>query len=208
MADRKQRKKARKSKVGLKNSVTTALPIHTIYFYYLKFDSLGEYETRLYYQFNNDTPIENLEHDIATLAINAYRNGNNPPCLGGEVDDLYRRRKSYFVVVVEGWALEPIAPMELKRVDAHGNQYPSNHTFSHPQYFEVTVANVAGRKVILPGAFCLNVMQSATYPGSDLGEMQPREFEDFELYLNLVPPVFHEYPDSGGTNMGPPIGPP
>lgn len=173
-------------------------PIHCIYFYYIKVTPAGP-ETRVYYRFDKTIPVTNIANEITTLTINAYNDMNNPPCLGSEMSDLDWRRKSYIVVMVEGHTLGN-PPFRMQE-----DNHPNPNTFGRVTPARVEVTDGNGDPLTLTGGYVKNTMKHYAR-ADDLEKNDPGE--SFRVILNPPIPSIVRYPDSGGTNMGPPVPPP
>lgn len=172
-------------------------PIHCIYFYYIKVITGGS-ELRVYYRFDKRNPVTNIVNEITKLTINAFEDENNPPCIGNEVSDVDWRRKSYIVVMVEDYRLNR-PPFGMQSELGKENRF----TFGRVTSVTVPVTDNNGNSKNIMGGYLINTMKHYVY-GDDLLEEDAGEL--FKIILN--PPILEFYPDSGGTNMGPPIGPP
>ena len=178
-----------------------------IYLYYIKFLQGAQYpQTRAYFCFDylnvgyNEDDLKNL---ITRFAINAHADGNSPPCYGTTLDDIYRRRKGYVVVVVDAADLGPgDATIEFEG-QFDGSKNDAKHTLSVPKEMQVSVYE-GGRVRTIVAFFSANGMKE-----TDKSDLDPGEYEWFEFTLTSAKkPRGLPYEDSGGTNMGPPVGPP
>ncbi len=168
-------------------------PIHTIYFYYFKYVG-GTPALQVYCKFSH-TPIPDLDGEIRALAENALLNGDAPPMLGDTMRDIIRRRKGLIAIAVDG---ATFVSFEMKTM---GNN-PTGYTFGGQTPFELQLIDGQGQPVTITGAYFENWMQAEG--GGNVGPYPGEEFRPTLRVHGFVP----FYPDSGGTNMGPPIGPP
>jgi len=176
-----------------------------VYLYYLgEQDSVGRRPVRHYYRaFNNQIPRAELESVVVELARNARRHDSSPPPIGADWRYMVWDRISYLVVVVDDPAvvLDPKAIVFTQKHDAQ-----PNHSFFDAQNAIINIAEPGESARRVPVVSCINHMKMNANGDPQVG---PRKHH-FDLYgSNLpLPDLKLEYPDSGGTNMGPPVGPP
>jgi hypothetical protein len=169
-----------------------------IYFYYL-YMSGGSYSTRHYYYTDGrNQPIHHssVKAIVAQLAANAARDGNSPPKYGVDGRYVVWSRISYIAFVVDE-----------NRVQWDGDAITIDPVLGLPNhsFYDGTDTTVTVNGASRPAAWCVNYMKDAV--GADLGDAD----EKYQFHLQIgagariLRPMF---PDSGGTNMGPPVPPP
>lgn len=178
-----------------------------IYLYYIKFPQEEQsLQTRAYFCFDyleNEYSDDDLKNLIARFAINAHADGNSPPCYGTTLDDIYRRRKGYVVVVVDAEDLSPGEASIAFEGHFDGSKNDATHTLSAPKEMQVAVYE-GGKVRTLVAFFSANSMKE-----TDKSELDAGEYERFDFTLTSIKEARSlPYQDSGGTNMGPPVGPP
>jgi hypothetical protein len=176
-----------------------------MYFYYIK--SLGRrvdpFIRRYYYVRDNEHIFyEELEDLVRDLTVNARKDADrqDPPPDGDSLDHNVWSRKSYIAFVLDNWNTtfvedEPILLDHLR-------EGKINRSFFDGWCRRVDMppdGSGSNRRSVL----CfMNHMKRGAF-----GDLR-RENAFMSFRLNIRPPPFRGYPDSGGTNMGPPIGPP
>lgn len=181
-------KKARSAQVK-----TADLPVYCVYLYHFKGNALTQYEIidcdRPFYNGNETT--QELNTKLADVIQNAVKNNPHYYCKG---EHMIMRRKSILAFAFES------TDTATKNGRAEFLSYLGNdggHTFSKHSDFDCTRD---GRTYYV--TYCLNSMKSY-WGDEDLGDMQ---FERFHINLPFQPKS--KEPGTGGTNQGPPIGPP
>ncbi len=174
--------------------------LHAVYFYYL--DRGGEWE--VYEWWDPGKPID-LESAIIHLADNAQGSKNNPPYYTKDLSLVRMRRQSYvaFAVSAQDWTLGLSNEIKVTGNDDFGHPISNGaYTFANT----VTHPSLVGKPTApLLVVYFENAMMSVRG-----GQLADREFETFRFEL----PFFAQRkkrvraPDSGGTNMGPPVPPP
>ena len=199
-AKKKSADKSASKKINKASRPVTRINHHSIYLYYARIKSNGTIDReRVYFFHKKHAPITNVETKIADMADNAVHDNDDPPAYGGKIKDLVRRRKGYFVLVIDStrYKVDQNNPMTFAGT---GPANDGSHTFINARYMPVAV----GSKV-LDVIICENIMRKHS-TGNDLGD---NESETFDLTVNFIPSLPRGmFPDSGGTNMGPPLGPP
>lgn len=200
---KKPKKKGDKQKPG--NLASAIVENCCIYFYYLAKDKNNKLICRSYYFFDrsvNLSTVEKLRQQIIVLSANARIDGDYPPCHGDRFSDLaMRKRDSFYVVVVddEEYKFSQDDPLRLKTVE----KYPvdASYTFSKSYELDLDMSGYETGPDSITAAYRKNYLKNRL--GNVLNE---NESESFNLYLNPGIPTI--VPDSGGTNMGPPVPPP
>lgn len=173
---------------------------HTIYFYYAAPTGGGSgYDVRAYIwcEDNKILPAA-LPGHIARLTSNARQNGSNPKPIGKSLNDVPWWRISYLVVALEDpTGFDADNAVEITRDDGSANGHP-NHCFFDGGDGSITV----------PGEADIQAMWTVNYMKNKSGKDIPKgKVHKFIFRFNPARgrPF---YPDSGGTNMGPPVPPP
>lgn len=200
----KKGKKAAASRRGGSRIVRNYEPC--IYLYYLKFGTTGTKPKSITVHYFFD-PASNIliEDKIRDLALSIYKLGvRDPTCYGDSFSDMVRRRKGYFVIVVEDERNRKLSMLTFDdRIDFDFK--PENfgkHTFEKPKYMEVKTTSVN-----LQIAYCFNRMKSKKLSRYDK-DLEVGERENFGYSLQFDNEKGAGYSDSGGTNLGPPVPPP
>lgn len=188
--------------MGVKNKGKTEDDrIYAVYLYY--FESPGSVKIYEWWDPGNalDTP-KKVRDRIETLVKNASGTKNYPPYYTNDPDIMMMRRRSYLAFSVKSSDYDDGIPsyMSVSGKNNFGEKIPSTHTFQEFDGFTV-VDGVKKHYVV----YCKNLM--ASYFG---GKLRPKEAEEFRFRLpftNRRSGGTRE-PDSGGTNMGPPVPPP
>lgn len=175
---------------------------HCIYFYYIGPLNTDHYNTILHYYYPGDgTPLdpESLLAKIRELIANArIRNLRDqlPPPIGENWEFVVWNRISYvvFAVDIPGAVFNQA---ELVVTQEYGGTY--NWSFFDAQ----RATSIDDCQVVT----CINHMKRDS-SFNELGAES--QYFHFDLLTDpeLEWPGKRRYPDSGGTNMGPPIGPP
>jgi hypothetical protein len=183
----------KKDKTNSVRKGTPDLPIFCVYLYHFNGNTLKQYEI-----IDCDTPVyEGNETDrvmqgkIEIIIQNAVN--NTPPyyCDGNKI---FMRRKSILVFAFE--SVEPTTQNGHATFQSYmGND--GSHTFYNHRYFTFTRD---GRKYDV--SYCLNRMRS-----TDGGDLADLEYERFAIDLPFQKKRGRQ-PGTGGTNQGPPVGPP
>ena len=181
--------------------------VHTAYFYHLRFESDGTYEVTAYEYFDIDRPLEKVENVAAHLIENALDpNGRDPRPYGTDFDALFRRRKGYFIVALEGAEFASNDPITFK---CDGATYTSSkgsqgrHTFKPLGTFQLSTST--------GGAFSVTAYLNIARSLKKGVELDHGEWEHYAIELAIkagASAVERLFDDSGGTNMGPPPPPP
>lgn len=179
---------------------------HSIYFYYVGpeyIDGSGDPYRKVfhYYYFDPDRPIyhDEVEDRVTALAENARRHPSRqyPPAHGEDFKYVVWDCKSYIVFLVDD-------DIELERdgaVDFQPTIWGGGDNHSFFDAWDMSI-EVAGN--LRPAVGCVNYMKR-DLSGADLGRIK-------QVFTVTVNPKTGSkrltWPDSGGTNNGPPIGPP
>ncbi len=183
-----------------------------IYLYYLKFPSAqaGPPETRAYFCYaDGDTSVEaQIDGIVRTFALNAHINGNHPRSIGRNLDAMPRYKKGILAIVVDVPGQQPgdgELTFEGKFNDVGPWRPNPVHTLLHPpRQIGVAVSDGQGGTRDIIAFYSFNGLNEPDY--SDLDE---DEFERIQFTLSFPGALTNfPYQDSGGTNMGPPTGPP
>jgi hypothetical protein len=180
----------------------------SIYLYYIQLQPRVE---RAYYYFDfYEKPFTEAElmDELTELVANAFHNGTTPPSIGSTLSDLKWRRKGHVVIAVDagGAYVDPGTPLTLKGKATRGDN-DGTHTFGGVKYAKVSVHIDAANTKEIEIIYSYNDMQS--YGASPPRDLIEGETETFELTVTPKSgPVALWVPDSGGTNMGPPVPPP
>lgn len=185
----------------------------SIYFYYIgPKDAGGSRSVKHYFYVHGydtiaDPPrpaASELEERVRLLAINARSGGNNPPQCGEAWKFIVWNHKSYLVILIDDPDIRfaPDAGLEF----VQDNNGTPNHSFFDAREFYVSLSYPGGPQ-LAPALCCINHMKR-NEAGDDLGDYP--EFFNFVLHTNkqLGQRYLLDYPDAGGTNMGPPAPPP
>lgn len=174
---------------------------HCIYFYYIgELDSDGYNPIFHYYYPGDKTPIDpaGLQTKIRALITNAKDNDlpdQLPPSIGENWKFVVWERISYIVFAIDIPGIV-LGPKQL----AFTQQPNSTYNWS---FFDAQPATLIDGCTVIT---CINHMKA----DSAFKELEyAKQYFHFDLQTDpeLQWPK-DRYPDSGGTNMGPPIGPP
>lgn len=184
---------------------------YTLYLYYLRFTRTNSRPSSItaHYYFNPDPANPITQAFIEQTAREIYSSGAaHPTCYGTSFDDLVRRRKSYFAVVVELDDDSEINGQVSLKLDyvfiPQVSHRDAAHTFKRPRHFAVNV----GTKTI-KGVYYENLIERATGIGHfGLAEDHWYHLKFTRKDLRLFDETENNFNDSGGTNMGPPVPPP
>ena len=178
-----------------------AIP-HCIFFYYIKKNAGGNYYNvrHYYYPGELDQPLATqaaVKAKVEALVANARIPEENqcPPPIGADWEYPVWDRKSYLAIFIDNPNVALLSPaIEFTQRPATTDTY--NYSF-----FDAWEDTIDGRPVI----FCINHMKMDA-PGTDLNFAA----QYYHFDLNTNPPLRFSiaFPDSGGTNMGPPVPPP
>jgi hypothetical protein len=142
--------------------------------------------------------------DIVTaLSTNAKKDENDqiPPPDGSGLNFIVWRKKSYIVFVVD----DPAVVLSKKAAFNIGSSVggtPNHSFFDAWDMPDIDLSEQGDGSRMASAVCCINHMK-ANDAGDDLGSTAQR-FR-FRLHPDPRHPL---YPDSGGTNMGPPVPPP
>jgi hypothetical protein len=174
-----------------------------IYFYYIGEPTDG-YQTVLHYYYtgtNEPIMTEELRTKIKDLVLNARkRSWQNPPPCGSDGRYIVWTRKSYLVIAVDNpsYRFDP-------------NQQAV--VFKEPQdtFFDgwddkINIPDASGNRHV--SVFCCINYMKKNAAGDDLEDADSDPPQPIIFDVNPNPLIQVPFPDSGGTNMGPPVPPP
>lgn len=187
---------------------------YTIYFYYIGPNPNGHPDVREYYRTGRELRHrEDVESAVKELTVNARkpRGEQSPPPTNVFWKNMVWKRKSYIAILID----DPLFRFKRPGVifDRDYGSLP-NHSFYDAWDREIDIPTDDDQPSQCALVCFINHMKDAV--GNDLDERE----EHFHFDLYTEPPlrdrsqvlgervVRPRYPDSGGTNMGPPIGPP
>ena len=174
-----------------------------IYFYFIEpehktADGIVRDIWHYYYaEYERSIDIEEVEYIVRNLSLNATlpRLDQVPPPDGYGFQNLVWTRKSYIVF----FSNDP--KFNFKKGGGITFDQPGGFAFNY-SFFDAWDMDFDFGQGNRTAVGCINHMKKDE-SGLDLGRAKRR------YHFNLVPdkrPIF--FPDSGGTNMGPPVGPP
>jgi hypothetical protein len=177
----------------------------SLYYYHIT-EERGGLITAEYKVASVDEEIRKSDIEDLTrrLALNARRPPREQFPIGRTVRwrDVVWRRRSYFVAVIDIPGTVFKEPAMIFKADWDG--YP-NYTFYDGENFSVEVGAST-----LSAFYCMNHMKR-DQAGTGLGKGLPVEHRKYSFDFNTEPTLERRgtpvYPDSGGTNTGPPIPP-
>jgi hypothetical protein len=179
---------------------------HTAYFYLVQNYAPGSYSVKAYEYVDIYHPLNDVKGLVNHLVQNATgRNGTDPRCYGTAMDELMRRRKSYFIVASDKYTFDDNEPVTFAGVDTYGATNDGKHTFFLIEVLHHVPTATGGTVDV---AVYGNEMISSSANGSTL---RKKEWEDYRITLNFIDAKHDErllFDGSGGTNMGPPPPPP
>jgi hypothetical protein len=191
----------------------------------------GPIEARHYYYSHGEKKLRfrSVKRIIRELGLNARSDKETPhsgvpPIHGTAFQDIYWRRKSYLVILIDykngakKWGLEKLNALTFIPDTTLG--YEENHSFFDGRDYEVDLSDRKDGSEMRAAICCINHL-TKNDQGDDLSyENNKLGTQGFKLHINFDPPfvetskahgrsdVVIMYPDSGGTNMGPPVPPP
>jgi hypothetical protein len=175
----------------------------SIYFYYV---TAGLASAKHFYftNGNKQIPYGSVEEEIKKLGRNAERTSGiaSPPQYGENFKHVVWSRRSYFVIMFR----DPV-PLTAKALSfmPRAGHAKTNHTF-YDAYQKIIDISASGAAKDRTTIIAINHMT-----GDDQGT--PLGSEDFFNFdVSFTQPVPYRrtsvrYPNSGGTNMGPPVPP-
>jgi hypothetical protein len=183
-----------------------------IYLYYLKFTSTqaDPVETRAYFcSADGDTSNQaQIDGFVRTFAVNAHMNDIHPRSIGPNLDAMPRYRKGIIAIVVDvpGQTPEDGELTFEGRFNGAGAWRIPTHTLSlPPRPIGVAVSDGHGGTREIIAFYSYNGLNEPL----DMSDLDKGEFEQFLFELKFPGALTgFPYQDSGGTNMGPPTGPP
>jgi hypothetical protein len=186
-----------------------AIAPHSMYFYYMipgMEDDLSDAEVRSYF-FDNVSddgkpyPITDVLATVRYLAVNARDDLDWPPRISGGIGDVKWRQKSYIVFLI---ASRTIKFKHHEGIKVKGNgSYGMNHAFYDGFDRDIEI-DFPGTGLETMNMFCCT-NHICDPDGKNLGNrVQDKIY--FRLQFEGFAALF--LPDSGGTNMGPPVSPP
>lgn len=182
---------------------------HSIYFYYMipgASSDLGDADVRSYYYDNVidgvQVPIGTGELDgvVRMLAVNASDQLDWPPRMYGGIGDVKWRQKSYIVLLIAS-STTKFKHLEGIKVKG-GGSYGMNHALYDAFDKDIEIDFPRTGRETMNMFCCTNHICDAD--GKDLGNV--KDWIPFTLQFAGPHALF--LPDSGGTNMGPPVSPP
>jgi hypothetical protein len=180
---------------------------HSMYFYYLipgANENLSDAEVRSYFYDNGVTaegmpiPILDVDDEVRTLAINARAERDWPPRINVGIGGVKWRQKSYIVLLIASSIIKFRHNAAIKSSASHGN-----HAF-YDAFDRDIVINFPGTGTETMNMFCCT-NHICDENGKNLA-VDKTETIEFTLQFEGFQALF--LPDSGGTNMGPPVAPP
>jgi hypothetical protein len=187
-----------------------ALEIESAYFYYILPGAAGDLSdaTVAAYFYDHKKKIENINSVVDFLGYNAVMDADWPPQLGASVDVVKWRRKSSLIFLIDSEIIKFSngGAIEFKS----GASCQANHSFYDGHDGDVVVTVSPGGDTRPMNMFyCTNYICDARK--ENLGERVQEHF-CFRLVVEGAGAggsrEMRFFPDSGGTNMGPPPPPP
>jgi hypothetical protein len=185
---------------------------HCMYFYYITMDPNGIVKVRCYYEmYSTYVKHEDVEYEVKKLALNARkpRIDQFPPPCGDSCNFMVWTRVSYlaFVIDIQDYKL-PVPTQYPKMLHIDRNHGMKNHTIYDAVEKMIDLPPTqSGKTGQRPAVWCINHMKA-----DETGQAKiPRELQRFYIRIHTDPELtlsYDTFPDSGGTNMGPPVPPP
>lgn len=184
---------------------------HTVYFYYVTLSNLET--TRHYFYSSGDRKIYKSEipEIVRALGRNVTKKYEAPPFhregFANDCKTMTWRRKSYFVLLLD----KPYAAAHFadKNGVAFNSDYTNkdNYSFFDAENLEIDLSDNEDGSDIRSAFVCINHMKGH---GTTIDVGQAEQCYKFSLNLEGTDTKLRGYraPDSGGTNMGPPVPPP
>lgn len=191
------------NKESVIRDITVTQPIHCIYFYYVKYNKEERPVVKLYYQADEDTRIRDevdLRRIIKVLARNAIEGDFAPPPCGDSFGKVPWRRRSYFVLLVEGLDCELSDPSDVSIAFQECEEV--NHSFFNARLMDIDLSDDNSGAMVTV-FHCVNLMRHKT--GRDM-----RGGEREKYLVDILPDSDRRVrfeDDDGGTNQGGPIPP-
>lgn len=177
----------------------------TVYYYHLTpVPTPKLFDVKAYY-FERESRISNIRNVIRDLGINARAGDSVPPQCGDNFDSFPWRRKSYIVILIDS------PTVRLNRGEAieffvRDGSTPNHSFFDADDFHDINLATSNDTRPYIVSAVCFINHMARAPDGVDLDPGEDQFFH-FRLKYTPPPPGFR-WPDSGGTNMGPPVPPP
>lgn len=177
-------------------------PIHAIYLFYIEKSGY----TRFYETWDPKyaIPEDEARDKIKMLTVNAFKGEYNPPYYTDKRKYMVMRRVSYVAFVVNGNDWNPGTSTSLAIEGTNHFDGPirpdSYHTFTNREYFEFEEAGQMFWVIYYQNSLTSSLLKD------DLADEEKEKFTFTLPYLTKEAHV--TAPDSGGTNMGPPVPPP
>jgi hypothetical protein len=182
----------------------------TVYYYHLTpVEDERLFEVKAYY-YERESRIGSIKNVIRQLALNARACDAVPPQCGKAFDTFKWRRKSYIAILIDSTTVQFDKDDAVTFYQKDGSF--ENHTFFDGDDFDdINLATAEDREDrIVTAVYFINHMKRAP-DGIDLYVNENQLFH-FKINYHLVGQAAEaepdRFPDSGGTNMGPPVPPP
>lgn len=189
-------------------SISSSVEPVYIYLYYLKFGltQVGPVETRAYFCCADGDTYNQAQVDgfVRAFGTNAYMNGSQPRSIGPSLDAMPRYMKGIVAIVVDVPGQKPGSGTLTFAGEFNNVSNDASHTLSPPRQIGITVPDGSGGTRDIIAFYSLNGLNEP-----DMSDLDSGESEHFTFTLRFAQAARgFPYSDSGGTNMGPPTGPP
>jgi hypothetical protein len=205
MAKKKFRKSQEAEDLANAASDTADAQHLAVYLYYF-INRGGDTESRMYYYLDRSLPQQDFNSVMASLVVNAMNGDSDPSCHGTYVTDLIRRRYSYVVIALESDDSKMGSTKAAKIYNKFGQKKEATHTFKNPKYGELELILNGSKRIISWVAYENHMIDYAT------DKPLKNKSEKFTLSCTCRSATGRSMKildeESGGTNMGPPVGPP
>ena len=186
---------------GIYRKKASKQELKVVYFNYYKIDRRGIVETKRSYIARNRRADGIDRNQLRQLIMNARTGDDEPQAYGESIADIYMRKKGYVVFAIDGPELDEEIPIEISNAN---DAAESEHTFSDAECMSIYVG--PGDNVDV-AVVANRILGRSGQDDDHLGNTT----EKFLFKLNPRDPSLRGKdlePESGGTNMGPPVGPP